>query len=127
MKSQRTKDLSTRLFFLRLIDVVLLVTPVLVYFFKALFADGLAYQKVALMGMLVIALVLTGVNILFKFHLKSPIWVILIGIYIALKNILPLIVLLAVSICLDELVFVPFIKKTKTQLVANKEIDLRTE
>lgn len=128
MKSNRTKQLQKRLATLRILDVVILALPVLVYFVIGM-ASGemIVVKKVALLGSFVAALALTGLNVIFKFHLKSPIWILLLGIYYAIGNILPLIVILAISTILDELLLSPAIKRNKMKLISNREIDKREE
>lgn len=126
-KSQRTKKLQARLRILRAIDIVIIALPVLVYFVIGV-ANGdivTVEKKVALVGAFVVALIFTGVNIVMKMHLKSPIWIAVLGIHFALGNIMPLIWCLAVSTVLDEIVLSPLIKRTKSQVISNKEIDKR--
>ena len=60
-----------------------------------------------------------------KYHLRSPIFIMLIGIYYALNNVLTLMILVSIGIILDEFIIQPCLKKWKTQLIVNKEIDNR--
>lgn len=77
--------------------------------------------------MVVIALVLVIINMLFKFKLRSPIWIIVLGCYIAVDNIIPLLVCISLATILDEFILTPVIKKTKVQYISNREIDKREE
>lgn len=82
--------------------------------------------KVTLVAMLFLALILTAINVIAQKHLRCPIWVLLIGLYVAMnKYLMPLIIILAVTSVLDDLVFTPIIHYYYTQTVASKTIDKR--
>lgn len=125
--SSYTKKAVAKLWALRILNLALLITPLIVYICIALGTEGvLASQKVSLIGTVTIALILVTFNIITKKALRSPIWIILIGLYFVLKEVLlPLIVLLAVATILDEFLFTPWIDKVKMEVVSNKTIDKR--
>ena len=76
--------------------------------------------------MLFIALILTVINVVAQKHLRCPIWVLLIGIYVAMeKYLMPLVIILAITSILDDLVFTPIIHYYYTQTVASKTMDKR--
>ena len=85
-----------------------------------------AWKKVTLVSTTMLSLVLIGVNFIFKFHLRSPLWIMLIGIHVVMDNVIVLITLLAITSLIDELFLTPWIKSTKARLITNKEIDLRS-
>lgn len=111
----------------RILDWMLLVAPIAIYAMIALVDDKvIAAQKVALVGSVMVAIVLVMVNVIFQKKLRCPIWIILLGLYIAMKQyLLPLIVILAIVSVMDDLLFTPLIQHYKTALIANKEIDKR--
>lgn len=124
--SEYTSKQVSKLWILRTIEFILLVCPLLVYVFIAFFNEkALVIEKVTLAGTVSIAGILTILNALFKKHLRSPIWIIVIGLYVALQNIMPLIIILAVSTVVDEFFIAPAIEKQKVKVITNKEIDRR--
>lgn len=127
MKSSKfTKKTRAWYWTLWTIDLLMLISPILVYIIYA-YANGqaLSHQKIALTGCISIALILTLFNILTKRHLRSPLWILLIGIYCIIDNILPLVITLAVTTVADEFILSPAIEHFKTKLVADKAIDRR--
>lgn len=127
MASKYTSKCRRNLWFIRILDLLLLLTPIIVYIVMALASEGVIVQeKIAVVSTVMIAVVLTMFNIIAQKHLRCPIWIILIGLFAAMKEILmPLVVLLAASSVLDELVFSPLISYLKTKLIASKTIDAR--
>lgn len=125
-QSNYTKICRTKLWLYRILDVLCLCTPLLVYICVALGQEGLAVQKVALVGCLTIALILTVINVIAQKRLRCPIWIIIIGLYIVVqKLLLPLIIILAVTSVLDDLCFTPLIEYYRTKLIASKVDDDR--
>lgn len=124
--SERTEKLKTKLFWLRFALFIILATPLFYFFVSALAMGAEAWKKVTLVSTSMLSLVLIGVNFIFKFHLRSPLWIILIGIHTVMDNVIVLIILLAITSLIDELFLTPWIKSTKAKLITNKEIDLRS-
>lgn len=124
--SERTEKLQNKLFWLRFALCLILVTPLFYFFVAALAAGGVeAWKKVTLVSTAMFSLILIGVNFVFKFHLRSPLWVMLIGIHVVLDNVVVLLVLLAITSILDEFILTPWIKHVKIQVITNREIDRR--
>lgn len=125
--SKFTKASRRKLWLFRILDWFCLITPLLVYVLYALCSgDALVAQKVAVVSMTMIAIILTAFNVIAQKKLRCPIWIILIGLYVAIKNyLMPLIIILAVTSVLDDLVFTPLISYYKSQLISNKTIDER--
>lgn len=125
-RSEQTNKSISKLRIAQTIDFIILVIPTVVYVVMGIIAEGRAvYEKVTLISAIFIALVLLLFNIVMKKHLRSPIWIILIGIYVALENIMPLIIMIAASSIIDELFLDPFIKRTKVEVISNKTLDKR--
>lgn len=124
--SKYTKHTRARLWTYRILDLLILLLPIMVYIGFA-YADGaaLVHEKVALTGCISIALILTLFNILTKRHLRSPIWILLIGLYCIVDNLLPLVITLACATVADEFILTPLISHFKTKLIADKAIDRR--
>lgn len=124
MSSKITKEISAKYWVLKSIDLIILWCPLIIYFFIAM-ADGgvTTLRKAGLVGTVVIAIILTIFNIITRHHLRSPLWIVLIGLYCAVDYLLPLIIIIAVATCLDEFVLQPLVKKYKTQLEASRVYD----
>lgn len=126
--STYTSACRAKLWICRIVDFLVLIAPVLVYFFIGLGSGALVYQKVALVGMFAIALILTLFNMVWQKKLRCPIWICLIGLFIAIQQwLLPLVVILAISSIVDEFLLTPLIKYYKTKLIANKAMDERLQ
>lgn len=127
--SEFTKCCRRKLWFFRILDWICLSLPLLVYLSMALADDGIKVgYKVVVVGTLVIAVILTIFNIIAQKRLRCPIWIILIGLFVAIRDhLLPLIIILSVVSVLDDLVFTPIIHYYYTKTVASKAIDQRLE
>jgi hypothetical protein len=101
-----------------------LIAPVGYYTVYAFIAGQVA-QKFTLGMLCITALILTAFNAINKAHLRCPIFIILLGVYIALSEITVMLVILAITTILDELVFTPLHKKYKNLYIINREIDKR--
>ena len=125
--SKFTKKSRALLWTWRLIDWLCLFAPLIVYLIIGLVNDNVTTGgKVTLVAMLFIALILTVINVVAQKHLRCPIWVLLIGIYVAMeKYLMPLVIILAITSILDDLVFTPIIHYYYTQTVASKTMDKR--
>lgn len=105
-------------------SILLNCTPILSYTIVA-FANGSIKQVTALGLALTVAIMFTIINLVFKHHIRSTIWILLLGIYVCLKNITPLLILIAGCTMIDEFAINPLRKKYKQLYTINKEIDKR--
>lgn len=120
-RTQKYKRLSIVTFWL---SVCLLCVPLIVYVVIG-FVNGDVGEKMTLGCTVVIAAIMTGLNILMKFHIRSTIWVVVLGVYFAVENILPLLLMVASATIIDEFVLTPLHKKYRQKSIINKEIDER--
>lgn len=123
-KSNITKKYETLAFIFGALSLLVLISPVLVYTIQA-FIMGEVVEKFVVGGLGIAALIAAGTSLFLKLNLKCPIWLILIGIYFALDNIMPLLLLVAAGVILDELVLTPLHKNFKNKATINLEIDKR--
>lgn len=65
-------------------------------------------------------------NIVLKQHLRCPLWILLLALYVALGEIHVLLIIAAVGCTLDELIFSPLHNHYKQLATINKTIDMRT-
>lgn len=105
-------------------SILLNCIPILSYTIIA-FANGSIRQVTALGLALTVAIMFTIINLVFKHHIRSTIWILLLGIYVCLKNITPLLILIAACTMIDEFAINPLRKKYKQLYTINKEIDKR--
>lgn len=125
-ESKYTKDSRFKLWLFRILDGICLVAPLLVYVIIALCGGAVVAAKVAVVSTVMIAIILTVFNIIAQKRLRCPIWIMLIGLFVAIKEyLLPLIIILAITSILDDLVFTPLITYYKTKLISNKAMDER--
>lgn len=125
--SKFTKECRFKLWLFRILDWICLAAPLIIYVIIAL-ANGEAVvaQKVAVVSTTMIALMLTAFNVISQKKLRCPIWIVLIGLFVAIRDyLMPLIVILAITSILDDLVFTPLISYYRTKLIANKAMDER--
>ena len=117
-KFRRTKRL------LWLVSLLLNILPLGVYFIRA-FVIGAPHQKVTL-GMIVIAaLVFTIINISRKIAYRSSLWLLLLGVYFVIDNIVPLILLMAFCTIADEFIITPLYRKYTRYTDASKVDDMK--
>lgn len=119
--TRKYKTLSTIFFWL---SVAVTIGPLGFYISKA-FIEGSTAEKLSLGCFATVAIILVIVNIIFKMHLRSTIWLLVIGIYIAIDYIMPLLIMVAVGTILDEFLFSPLHKHFKNKATINVEIDKR--
>lgn len=119
-----TKKYKRRAKWLKFISVSLLIIPLLIYAIIG-FINGNIGEKVTLGMTLIVCLIFVFINAVFKYHIRSTIWIMLLGIQICLKNITPLLVIIALCTMLDEFIITPLAKKYKQKYIINNEIDKR--
>lgn len=108
----------------RVLSILLTLIPLLVYTILA-FVQGTVSSKITFGMCLLLAAIFTLVNIIFKHRIRCTIWVVMIGIYMCVSNIIPLLFLMAFSTALDEFILSPLESKYKNLYIINKEIDKR--
>ena len=121
--TQRYKRLSIITF---LLSSICSICPILIYVIKA-FVDNDVQEvnKYTLGLMCSLAIIVTLINILAKMHLRCIPWILLLGIYVCLRDITTLLIIMAVTTIIDELILVPLHKSFKNKYTINKEIDKR--
>lgn len=109
-----------------LLSLICSLCPILIYVIKA-FVDSEVKEvnKYTLGIMCSLALIVSLINIVAKLHLRCIPWILLLGIYACLKDITTLLIIMAVTTIIDELILVPLHKSFKNKYTINKEIDKR--
>lgn len=122
--SDITKHYRTAYWVTRILSICLTVVPMLVFCIMG-FAQGETKEKLALGCTITVAVILCVLNVLMKYSIRSTVWILMIGIYLCLENIMPMILTVAVCTIIDEFVVSPLCKSYKTKLTINKEMDKR--
>lgn len=120
-----TKKYKSLYIIFTILSIASTILPLLIYIIKGYVESEITVEKVTLTCTLLLALILTIVNVLFKYKLRSIIWILLLGIYICIDNILTLIIMIGVLTILDEFIFTPLKESFKNKYVINKEMDKR--
>ena len=110
--------------FYNFLSFFITVVPILIYVVIG-FMEGTIGQKITLGMCLVAVIILVILNLLFKHIPRCGVWIILSGLAYACNNIVPLLLIMAITTALDELVLSPLAKKYKNLYTINKEIDKR--
>lgn len=121
-----TKKYKKRAKWFKFISVSLVLIPLLIYAVMG-FINGTIGQKTTLGLTLIVCLIFVLINAVFKYNIRSTIWILLLGIQICLKNITSLLVIIALATMMDEFIFTPLAKKYKQKYIINNEIDKRGE
>lgn len=126
-RSDYTKKLIKTLWIFRALNWLCLFLPVIIYVFYALFSGQVPIVgKVTVTFGVLISLILTAFNVIAQKRLRCPIWILLIGLYIAIKEyLLPLVIVLAVTSVLDDFFFTPVISRLTDRKRASETIDDR--
>lgn len=122
--NSETKKLKNGYKLLSFFSFLLTFTPVIIFTVIG-FVKGSIGSKVTLGCMLICCLVLSIINFMMKIHLRSTIFLLLIGLYCCLGNMVPLLITIASCTIVDELCITPLKDKFKQRYTINKEIDRR--
>ena len=125
MTTATTKKYKRAWLVLTILGLLANLCPLVVYSIKAIVCSDLVYQKVALCSTVFIVVILTLVSMVNKIALRSRLWIILIGLYVCLDQILEPLILIAACQILDELFICPLKKACHSRFVINKQLDRR--
>ena len=124
MSSDVTKKYRKSYWTCKILSWCITLLPMLIFVIWG-FVEGTPHRKMALGGLMVVAIVLVVINILMKLSLRCVPWIMLLGVYICLQEITVLLIIMAVTTVVDELILTPLEKRFREKLVINKEIDKR--
>lgn len=126
--TETTQKYKTTYWILFGISILLNFLPLIVYIIKGYASIEVSEsRKVTLTMTMMIALILSIYNILAKKHMRSVIWILLLGVYFAVQKIELLLLLMAICTIVDEFIVEPLMKKYKLKWKTNCEIDSRLE
>ena len=124
--SEITDKYKKKYIICRITSALFVVLPIIIYTILG-FVQGTVRTKLVLGMCLLTTLVFVGINIIAKHRIRSTIWIMLIGLYCACSNIVPLLIIIAVTTIVDEFILEPLYKKYKNKYNINIEIDERME
>lgn len=122
--SNETKKYKKYYIILTLISIALVFGPLIGYIIYGYIVSG-TVQKLTLTGTVMAAIVLTVISVLFKKNIRSSIFILILGIYMAISKIQVLIIILSISTMLDEFLITPARKVFRDKYRINKEMDKR--
>ena len=117
---KRTKNLKRLKIIFWIASITATLIPFVFYLIKA-FIEGDPGQKFTLGSTILVATVLLLINVIFK--LRSALWVLVLGIYICLKDIAPMLLTVAICTIADELILSPLARHFSRLHQINVEID----
>ena len=124
--SEKTKTyrFKKNLFFW--LSILVTVGPILGFVTWALIKSN-TQQKIVLSMTMIGAAIIAALSLIQKLHLRSPVFLVLVGLWYALDKLMICIVIIAICTLLDEIVLWPLYKKYRDKYHINKEIDDRME
>lgn len=106
------------------LSVLATICPLLIYIIIGL-KNGSVRQVYTLGVCLTTCIIFTAINLIFRHHIKCTIYILLIGLYVSVGNLVPLFITMGICTALDEFIFTPIYKKCGNKYTINKEIDKR--
>ena len=123
--SKRTKSFKIKAIIFTALSIILSIGPLVAYSILAFKSHAGNTEKCLLLSFISFGVILSVVCLINKYTPRCRIWLILIGLYICLENILGCILVIAITQILDEIVICPLAKSFRSKYRINKEIDKR--
>lgn len=124
--SDTTRDHKRKAILYFAASILVTFGPMLFFVLKG-FIEGSTVSKFTMGAMCTVSIILCAVNVITKKHLRSPLWILLLGVYFCLDKVETLLIILAVTTVLDEFWLTPAFKHHKEKYSINVEIDKRQE
>lgn len=122
--SDITKKYRTGYWILTVLSWLLTLGPLVGYIIYSFIVSG-TIEKVSLATIVFVAIVLTAISIIFKKHIRSTVFLLILGIYLAIEKITVMLIIISICTIIDEFIITPLQKSYHSKLVCNKEIDKR--
>lgn len=120
-----TKSLNTKRWIFTIVHILLNIAPLAVYTILAFVESTAVHQKLALSSTLVVILIMSLISWVNQITFRSKTWVLILGLYMCLQNILTPLIVIGCCQILDEIVVCPLKNYYKEKYKINKEIDKR--
>ena len=122
--SEVTKKYKTQYIIAKILSILLNVGPLLYYGILG-FSVAEPVKRVVLSLTAIGAIIFTLISVTFKLHIRSTMFLLMLGIHCCIDNITGLIIVMAATTLLDELITTPMCKYCKNKFSINREIDKR--
>ena len=120
-----TKKLKRKYIIATILSFLLNVCPLLVFTIIAFISGTAIVHKVTLSMTLLIVFIFTAITFFNKTVFRSKLWILLIGLWLCLDNILTPLIVFAACQVIDELIVTPTKNYYKNRYRINKEMDTR--
>jgi len=125
-KNDRTKRFATLYRLMALFSLVCTIGPITVFTVYAISNGEIGSKQKLTLGLcLLVCLLLVILNTIKKYNLRSPVYIMILGIHTCIQNLTLLFIIMAVTTALDEFVFTPLKREFRMKYTINKEIDAR--
>lgn len=122
--SSVTKKYRRAYWITTIISWSLVLGPLIFYLIYG-FIKGGTVQKLSIGITTMAAIGLTGFSIVFKKHIRSTFFILLLGIYLALREITILLIILSICTIIDEFLIMPMQRAYREKMTINSQIDRR--
>lgn len=122
--SKRTKTVRTVYWVLWVVSLLLTIGPLIGYTIYG-FIEAETKQKVVLSMTSILSIALGAFCALSKRKIRSLVWIVLIGLTVALNHITAPVLVIGICSTVDEFLVDPAVKHYRAMLISNKEIDKR--
>lgn len=120
---EKTIRLRRSKIILGIISLLLCYAPLLVALITGFSYSDNERGKVTLSICCTVTLLLTLINIISKYSVRSTMWVLLLGAYSVLEDVMPYLIAIAICTIIDEFIITPIYKSVKNRYIINREID----
>lgn len=125
MKSNRTKKFARLAILFTILSIFCLLGPASYYVITGLLTAELIIEKVALVGVVFMSIVLTGICAINKVAFRSKAWLFVLALFFVVDKFIVMIMIFAITQIFDELVFSPLARYFRNKATINREIDKR--
>lgn len=120
-----TKNYRIKYWLCAVLSFLFNVAPLAAYVIMASCADALLIEKITLSMTILVVIILSLVSWLNKIAMRSRLWILMIGLYACLDNIMTPLLVVASCQILDELAIIPLKNHYRAKLSIWKELDKR--
>lgn len=120
-----TKRYRTLFWIFTIVSILLNIGPTAAYVITGLIQSTAVTEKVTLSMTLLIVLIMSIISWVNKTTMRSKIWVLIIGLYFCLDNIITPLLIIGITQIIDEWIISPLVNNFKLKLTINKELDKR--
>lgn len=108
----------------KILSILVNVLPILIFTVEG-YIEGSNTGRTTLSVCLVLTAICLLINFVFKYHIRSTIWIMAIGLYACLDKMETMLLVIAICTMVDEFVFQPLCKHLYAKWQTNKTIDQR--